>query len=113
MTFLGIVACQLGTGFAVRTETASLRAIGLTTNPLLLWGMAFEVAFSLALVYIPPLPAVFAFAAPTPAQLTILLAYPLIVWGVDELRKSHVRHAGATRGIETAAGRPDRRVMPM
>lgn len=34
----------------MRTETASLAAIGIISNPLLLWGMAFEVAFSLALV---------------------------------------------------------------
>lgn len=92
MTFLGIVACQLGTGLAVRTETAPLAAIGIISNPLLLWGMVFEVAFSLALVYIPALASVFAFAAPTPAQLAILLAYPPIVWAADELRKARRRH---------------------
>lgn len=102
MTFLGIVACQLGTGLAVRTDTASLRAIGVTTNPLLLWGMVFEVGFSLALVYIGPLAAIFALAAPSPAQLTLLLAYPPIVWGVDELRKARLRHSSATAGIRTA-----------
>ena len=91
MTFLGIVACQLGTGLAVRTETASLRAIGITSNPLLLWGMVFEVAFSLTLVYIAPLASLFGLAAPPARQLMTLLLYPPIVWGVDELRKARVR----------------------
>ena len=42
-TFAGIVACQIGTAFASRTESASLCKVGLLTNPLLLWGIAFEV----------------------------------------------------------------------
>ena len=40
MTFAGIVACQIGTAFAARTEHASLRSVGFFTNPLLLWGIA-------------------------------------------------------------------------
>ena len=44
MTFAGIVACQVGTAFAARTERASLRSVGVFTNPLLLWGIAFELA---------------------------------------------------------------------
>ena len=36
MTFAGIVACQVGTAIASRTERASLRQVGPLTNPLLL-----------------------------------------------------------------------------
>ena len=54
MTFLGIVACQIGTAFAARTDPPSLRTIGVLTNPLLLWGIAFEVAFAAAVIYLPP-----------------------------------------------------------
>ena len=50
MTFLGIVACQVGTALAARTERRSLREVGLTTNRLLLWGIAFELAFAAAVV---------------------------------------------------------------
>jgi magnesium-transporting ATPase (P-type) len=35
MTFLGIVACQIGTAFASRTDRASLHAVGVTSNRLL------------------------------------------------------------------------------
>lgn len=37
MTFLGMVAGQIGTAFAARTEHAALRSIGVFSNPLLLW----------------------------------------------------------------------------
>ena len=67
MTFAGIVACQIGTAFAARTERASLRAVGVLTNPLLLWGIAFELAFAAAIIYLPPLQPVF-HAAPRPSR---------------------------------------------
>ena len=57
MTFLGIVACQIGTAFAARTERAALRSIGVLTNPMLLWGIAFELAFAGAVIYVPAVPA--------------------------------------------------------
>jgi magnesium-transporting ATPase (P-type) len=86
-TFAGIVACQIGTAFASRTESASLREVGLLTNPLLLWGIAFEVAFTAALVYIPPLQQLFGTAALGPGTLAIIAPFPFIVWGLDELRR--------------------------
>ena len=49
MTFLGIVACQIGTAFAARTERARC-ASRVLTNRLLLWGIAFELVFAAAIV---------------------------------------------------------------
>ena len=46
MTFLGIVACQVGVAFASRTERVGLRSVGVLSNPLLLWGIAFEIVFA-------------------------------------------------------------------
>jgi calcium-translocating P-type ATPase len=86
-TFAGIVACQVGTAFAARTEWASLRAIGLTSNRLLLAGIAFELAFTAALVYVPPLQAVFGTAALPPWVLLMLVPFPVVVWGVDEFNR--------------------------
>jgi magnesium-transporting ATPase (P-type) len=86
-TFAGIVACQIGTALASRTESASLREVDLLTNPLLLWGIAFEVAFTAALVYLPPLQQLFGTAALGPVTLAILAPFPFAVWGVDELRR--------------------------
>ena len=86
-TFAGIVACQIGTAFASRTESASLREVGLLTNPLLLWGIAFEVAFAAAVVYLPPLQQLFGTAALAPGTLALIAPFPLVVWGVDELHR--------------------------
>ena len=99
MTFLGIVACQIGTAFAARTERASLREVGVTTNPLLLWGIAFEVAFAAAVAALPGMKAVFGTAAPPLAALPLLAAFPVIVWGADEIRRSLIRRRERRRQV--------------
>ncbi|MET8764589.1 cation-transporting P-type ATPase [Lentzea sp. NPDC004782] len=85
MSFLGIVACQIGTAFASRTQYASLRSIGVLSNRLLLWGIAFELVFAAAAVTLPPLQHVFGTAVPPASHLAVLAAFPVVVWGADEL----------------------------
>nr|BFE71884.1 hypothetical protein GCM10020092_051850 [Actinoplanes digitatis] len=94
VTFAGIVACQIGTAFAARTDRASLFSIGLFTNPLLLWGIAFELLFTAAVVYAPPLQHVFGTAALGWSHLALIAPFPLIVWGADEIARwiSRRRH---------------------
>ncbi|HEX7058490.1 MAG TPA: cation-transporting P-type ATPase [Solirubrobacterales bacterium] len=91
MTFAGITACQVGTAFAARTSRASLRQIGVFSNPLLIWGIGFELAFAAALIYFPPLQDVFGTAALSPSHIAMLAAFPFIVWGSDELRRWALR----------------------
>jgi magnesium-transporting ATPase (P-type) len=91
ITFLAIVVCQIGTALAARTDRASLLEIGLSTNPLLLWGFLFELAFAAAVVYLPPLQAAFSTAALGPSELVVLLPFPLVIWGADELRRMRLR----------------------
>jgi magnesium-transporting ATPase (P-type) len=111
ITFLGIVACQVGTAFAARTERAPLREVGLLSNRLLLWGIAFELAISAALVTIPPLQTVFHTAVPSSAALLPLLVFPVVVWGADEAFRA-VRRRRAPCGIPAPGlreGADDRR----
>ena len=111
MTFLGIVACQIGTAFAARTDRASLREVGLTTNPLLLWGIAFEIAFSASVVTLPGLRTVFGTSPPPLDALPLLAAFPIIVWGADEIRRWFIRRH---EGREVARSRrPSPRVAPV
>ena len=91
MTFAGITACQVGTAFAARTSRASLRQIGVFSNPLLLWGIAFELAFAAAVIYLPPLQDVFETAGLGVGELAILVVFPVVVWGTDELRRWFLR----------------------
>ena len=46
------------------------------SNPLLLWGIAFELAFAAALIYLPPLQPIFGTAALGPGELALLAAFP-------------------------------------
>jgi calcium-translocating P-type ATPase len=92
VAWLGIVACQVGTAFAVRTDHASLRSVGVFTNKFLLAGIAIALAFAAALVYLPPLHGFFGTEALSPAQLAIVAPFPFIVWGADEVRRLLLRH---------------------
>jgi calcium-translocating P-type ATPase len=91
MTFFGMVACQIGTAFAARTDRASLRSIGVLSNPLLLWGVAFELALAALFIYAPPFQEILGTAPLEPSSLLFVAPFPFIVWGADELRRYLVR----------------------
>jgi len=103
ITFVGIVACQVGTAFAARTARASLFTIGLTSNRLLLAGCAFEIVFTLALIVVPPLQSLFGTAMPELWMLALVLPFPVVVWGVDECMRYRARRRSGDR---VSAGRP-------
>ncbi|MFJ8160081.1 cation-translocating P-type ATPase [Streptomyces sp. NPDC096136] len=86
-TFAAIVTCQVGTAIAARTDHAALRDIGFLSNPLLLAGIAFELAFTAALVYAPPLQHLFGTAALPLDVVLLIAAFPPLVWGTDEARR--------------------------
>jgi calcium-translocating P-type ATPase len=94
MTFFGMVAGQVGTAFAARTERASLRSVGVASNPLLLWGIAFELALAAVIIYVPPLQTLLGTAPLTPGMLAFTAPYPILVWGADELRRWLLRREG-------------------
>jgi calcium-translocating P-type ATPase len=87
ITFAGIVACQIGTAFAARTDRASLFTIGVLSNPLLLWGIAFELVFTAAVVYVPALQHIFGTASLSAGQLVVIAPFPILVWGADEIAR--------------------------
>jgi magnesium-transporting ATPase (P-type) len=98
MTFLSMVACQVGTAFAARTERASLRSIGVFSNPLLLWGVAFELALTAILIYVPVCQGLLGTAALPARDILLVLPFPFIVWGADELRRWVIRRRKARPG---------------
>ena len=90
-TWAGLVACQIGTAVASRTDRASTREVGWFSNRMLLWGIAFEVAFAAAVIWAPPFQDVFG-TAPLPwTALAVISVFPAIVWSVDQ-RLGHRRH---------------------
>ena len=91
MTFFSMVVCQIGTAFAARTDRASLRSVGVFSNPLLLWGIAFELALAALFIYTPPFQSILGTAALGPDALLFAAPFPFIVWGADELRRWGLR----------------------
>jgi len=103
MTWAGIVACQIGAGFACRTTSASLRQIGVLSNRHLLRGVLFELCFAAAIVYAPPLQSLFHTAALDPGQLALLAAFPFVVWGSDEAWRGWRRRQAGMRETHARA----------
>jgi magnesium-transporting ATPase (P-type) len=97
MSFVGMMAGQMGTAFAVRTRSAPLRSIGVFSNRYLLLAIGGVVLFAAAFVYIPPLQSLLGTAALPAKDLLFLLPYPFIVWGADELRKLVARRRASLR----------------
>ncbi len=64
----------------------------MTTNRLLLGGIAFELVFAAGVIYLPPLQTMFGTAALPAWVIALMLPMPVLVWGADE----HFRRA--TRG---------------
>jgi hypothetical protein len=59
--------------------------------------LAFEVAFALAVVFLPPMRAVFDTAAPPAWAWALLLPMPVLVWSLDEVYRARRRRREAVR----------------
>jgi magnesium-transporting ATPase (P-type) len=99
VAWLGIVTCQIGTAFAVRTDHASLREVGVFSNRFLLGAISIRLTFAAALIYIPALNSFFGTAPLTAAQLATVAPFPFIVWGADELRRLILRRHRARQSF--------------
>ncbi len=93
MTFLGMIAGQVGTAFAVRTARSSLRSVGVFSNRHLIVAIVAELLLAALFVYAPPLQSLLGTAALPASDIAVLLPFPLIVWGADELRRYLIRRS--------------------
>ncbi|HCF57689.1 MAG TPA: ATPase, partial [Myxococcales bacterium] len=96
--FCGIVVMQIANLFACRSADKSVFEIGLFGNRLLWWGLGFEVAFMLALVYVPALQRVFGTAALGPREWALLVGLAALVFVAEEARKRIARARRERRG---------------
>lgn len=87
LTLATIVACQDGNVFACRSERTSAFRLGFFSNPLIWLGVGTEWLLILGIIYVAPLSRVFSTAPPSPQQWLMLLLWPLLLLGLEELRK--------------------------
>lgn len=92
MAFLGIVATQVGTVFACRTNRASVFEIGLFSNTWLIWGIIFETLVTMALLYVPPLQKFFGMYPLGLREWLFVSFFPFVIFFAEEIRKLLVRH---------------------
>jgi Ca2+-transporting ATPase len=91
MFHAGVVASQIGNAYACRTERSSVWTVGFWGNRLLLAGFAAELALIAAMIYVPPLRAVFE-EGPLPLKYWVfLMLYPPVMFLAEEGRKAFVR----------------------
>ena len=86
MTFPGVIFGQIGTAFAVPTRRASLRSVGVFSNRYLLWPIAGE-PIAAVFVFVLPCQALLGTAVPPARDILLLIPFPFIGCGADELRK--------------------------
>jgi magnesium-transporting ATPase (P-type) len=104
MAFAGIVVCQIGTALAARTDRVSLLRIGVLSNRLLLGGLAFELLVAALAIYLPAAQHVLGTRPLTWRELLLLLTFPPIVWGADELFRWRRRRYDARHGTKVPSG---------
>jgi len=90
--YFGIVVMQIANIFACRSEKYSAFKLGFFDNKLILWGIAFELAFASFIIYNPFLQKIFSTTAIGWREWSILFGFMLIVFFVEELRKKYVKN---------------------
>ena len=66
---------------------------------MLLWGIAFELAFAAAVISAPPFQDVLGTRALRLDDLAVLAVFPTVVWGSDELRRLVARHRAGAHAV--------------
>ncbi|MEQ8196883.1 MAG: cation-transporting P-type ATPase [Clostridiaceae bacterium] len=91
MTLAAIVFAQIGAVFNCRTEKQSVFKVGIFNNKQVNFGVIFEVCLIAAIVYLPPLQAIFHTAALGLQDWLLLCIWPPMVLFVEEARKAWIR----------------------
>ena len=87
MVFLGIVVMQVANIFACRSDRHSVFKLGFFGNKLIFWGIAFELLFAGAIVYIPFLQKTFQTTGISWTDWGILFIFAPLIFLAEELRK--------------------------
>jgi magnesium-transporting ATPase (P-type) len=89
--FVGVVMAQVGNAFACRSEVNRGSRLGWLANRYLIVGVLAEIVLVLVMIFFPPFASALKLV-PLPGALWLWLAmYPLILYGLEWIRKSILR----------------------
>jgi P-type Ca2+ transporter type 2C len=91
LVFTVLTLSQLVHAMAIRSERQSLFAIGWFSNPALTGAVLLTLALQMAVVYWPPLQAIFHTSGLTPTELIVALILPWVVLVAVEIEKALAR----------------------
>ena len=91
ITLAGVVATQVGSAFACRTDRTSIFKIGFTTNRMVLYGIAGELILLFLLVYVPFFHGIFSTGPLDLIDWVYVFAWTPVIFLADELRKALLR----------------------
>ena len=91
MTFMTFVNCDLFNAYTCRSADRCFYEISPYSNPSFLWAMAFSVAGQLAVIYLPPLQAVFQTEALSLGDLFWIVSLSSSVLLLDTIRKKFLQ----------------------
>ena len=91
MMLAGVIFAQMGMVMNNRTDHESVFKRGLFSNPYINAGLVIEILILLAIMYIPFLNGIFNTAPISWIEWLYLICIPLIVFGIEELRKKYLR----------------------
>ena len=97
VTLAVIVACQVGNIFACRSEFFSILRLGFFSNRLIWLGILTEWIVLLLILSVSPLKTIFSTTALTSWQWIMLIIWPPLLLGLEELRKYIVKTTDRTR----------------
>jgi magnesium-transporting ATPase (P-type) len=103
MTLAAIVFAQIGMVFNCRSDTRSVFAIGPFSNKTITIGIVVEIVLILAIINVPILQGVFHTAPLHGAEYLYLVVIPVVVVGLEELRRLIVRRVSANAGADAGA----------
>ncbi len=101
LTFVGIVAGQIGCLFAQR-DGPRRRMLSLRANRWIGWGLAFELWLTLTLVYVPGLNRLFSMVAVAPVWLLVMPVGAAIVIGLEAARRRLSSTAGPHAAVKNS-----------
>jgi P-type Ca2+ transporter type 2C len=95
VVFAGIVVMQIANVFACRSEKQSVFKVGFFNNRLILWGILFEIIFTLSLIHVPAFQKVFNTVALGWQDWALLSVFMVAIFLAEELRKKISRRRAA------------------